>query len=224
MYILLVEDDPKVADFIKRGLSAQGDQVDIAYDGLSGKQMIAEGKYDVAILDVILPNINGFELCRQIRLDRADIPILMLSALTSTRDKVTGLESGADDYLAKPFHFTELLARLRVLHRRRMYPVSRFLYKVADLEVEMQRRTVQRGGKEILLTATEFSLLELLLTNKGKVLSKAFISEAIWGISFDRRSNVVNVYINYLRSKIDKGFAPPLIHTVINSGFVLREP
>ena len=224
MHILLVEDDPKVADFIKKGLSEQGEQVDLAYDGLSGKKMVEEKAYDLVILDVMLPLLSGLDLCRQIRLDRSDLPILILTALVSTQDKVAGLEAGADDYLIKPFHFDELLARIHALRRRRSRPVTVFLYKVADLEVDIYRRTVHRAGRQIILTSTEFSLLELLIANKDKVLSRAFISESVWGINFDRGTNVVTVYINYLRAKIDKGFSPPLIHTMINEGYILKEP
>lgn len=224
MHILLVEDDPKVADFIKKGLSEQGEQVDLAYDGLSGKKMVEEKAYDLVILDVMLPLLSGLDLCRQIRLDRSDLPILILTALVSTQDKVAGLEAGADDYLIKPFHFDELLARIHALRRRRSRPVTVFLYKVADLEVDIYRRAVHRAGRQIILTSTEFSLLELLIANKDKVLSRAFISESVWGINFDRGTNVVTVYINYLRAKIDKGFSPPLIHTMINEGYILKEP
>jgi two-component system copper resistance phosphate regulon response regulator CusR len=224
MLILLIEDDPKVAGFIKKGLSEHGDHVDLAYDGLSGKNMVFEQEYDLVILDVVLPHINGLDLCRQIRQDRKDLPILILTVLGSTEDKVAGLEAGADDYLVKPFHFDELLARVHALGRRRTNRLPGYLYKVADLEVDVYRRTVTRAGQSIILTSTEFSLLELLIANKNKVLSRTFISESVWGINFDRGTNVVTVYINYLRAKIDKGFEPPLIHTMINSGYVLKEP
>jgi DNA-binding response OmpR family regulator len=224
MHILLVEDDPKVAGFIKKGLSEHGDHVDLAYDGLTGKHMVFENEFDLVILDIVLPYINGLELCRQIRQERRGLPILILTALASTEDKVAGLEAGADDYLVKPFHFDELLARIHALGRRRSHQTPGYLYKVADLEVDVYRRTVSRAGKTIILTSTEFSLLELLIVNKDKVLSRTFISESVWGINFDRGTNVVTVYINYLRAKIDKGFHPPLIHTIINNGYVLREP
>lgn len=224
MHILLVEDDPRTAEFIGKGLSQRGWYVDIAYDGLSGKKMVDENEYDLAILDVMLPHLNGLELCRQIRLNRSDIPVLMLSALGSTEDKVAGFESGADDYMTKPFQFDELLARIYALRRRRSHTAQVFLHRVADLEVDVFRRSVHRAGKLIILSTTEFSLLELLIVNKEKVLSRIFISASVWGIDFDQGTNVVAVYINYLRSKIDKGFHPPLIYTVVNEGYVLREP
>jgi two-component system, OmpR family, copper resistance phosphate regulon response regulator CusR len=224
MRILLVEDDPGTADFIAKGLSQQGNQVETAYDGLSGKTKIEENVYDLVILDVMLPLMNGLELCRHIRQTRTALPVLMLSALSSTRDKVAGLEAGADDYMSKPFHFDELLARIYALRRRRSNAVQVFFHKVSDLEVDVFRRSVRRAGKLIILSATEFSLLELLIANKDRVLSRAFISSAVWGTNFDTGTNVVAVYINYLRSKIDKGFDPPLIYTVVNEGYVLREP
>lgn len=224
MHILLVEDDPGTADFIVKGLSQQGNKVETAYDGLSGKTKIDETAYDLVILDVMLPGMNGLELCRYIRETKAQLPLLMLSVLGSTQDKVAGLEAGADDYMTKPFHFDELLARIYALRRRKSNAVLIFFYKVADLEVDVFRRSVRRAGKMIILSSTEFSLLELLIANKDRVLSRSFISSSVWGNNFETGTNVVAVYINYLRSKIDKGFDPPLIYTVVNEGYVLREP
>ena len=223
MNILLVEDEPKVADFTRKGLKEQSHNVDVAYDGLFGEKMALENEYDLVILDVILPGINGLELCKRIRLFKPDMPILMLTALGSTRDKVTGLESGADDYLVKPFHFDELLARVKALARRKLLVPPGIVYRIADLEVDAYRKTARRAGKEILLTAKEFSLLELLIVNKNRVLSRTFIAETVWGINYDRGTNLIDVYINYLRSKIDKGFGSSLIHTVIGMGYVLKE-
>lgn len=223
MNILLVEDEPKVADFIRKGLKEQLYNVEVAYDGHFGEKLALENEYDLVILDLILPGINGVELCRRIRRYKADLPILMLTALGSTKDKVAGLEAGADDYLVKPFHFEELLARVKALSRRRLLVFPGIVHKIADLEVDGYKRIARRGGKEILLTAKEFSLLELLIVNKNRVLSRTYIAETVWGINYDRGTNLIDVYINYLRAKIDKGFSPSLIHTVIGMGYVLKE-
>ncbi|MCW3123125.1 MAG: two-component system response regulator [Flavipsychrobacter sp.] len=223
MNILLVEDEPTVADFIRKGLEEQGYVVEVAHDGLSGEKLATGKEYDLAILDVILPGITGVELCRRIRSSRSDLPVLMLTALGTTQDKLLGFDSGVDDYMVKPFHFEELLARIKAVTRRRMQAVPPAQYKVADLEVDSYKKTVTRAGKEIVLTQKEFALLELLITNKNKVLARAYISQAVWGIDFDRGTNVIDVYINYLRSKIDKGHTPTLIHTVIGMGYTLKE-
>jgi two-component system, OmpR family, copper resistance phosphate regulon response regulator CusR len=222
MNILLVEDEPKVADFIKKGLQEQMYNVDVAYDGLYGEKLALENEYDLAILDLILPGISGLELCKRIRSFKTDMPILMLTALGATKDKVAGFDSGADDYLVKPFHFDELLARLKALGRRRMLVSPGIIYKIEDLEVDAYKKTTKRAGKEILLTAKEFSLLELLIINKNRVLSRTYIAETVWGIDYDRGTNLIDVYINYLRTKIDKGFSTPLIHTIIGMGYVLK--
>lgn len=223
MNILLVEDESKVADFIKKGLKEQLYNVELAYDGLFGEKLALENEYDLAILDLILPGISGLELCRRIRKFKADLPILMLTAMGSTKDKVAGLEAGADDYLVKPFHFDELLARIKALSRRRMLVSPGMIYKIADLEVDCYKKTARRSGKEITLTAKEFNLLELLVVNKNRVLSRTYIAETVWGINYDRGTNLIDVYINYLRTKIDKGFGTALIHTVIGMGYVLKE-
>ena len=223
MNILLVEDETKVADFIRKGLEEQNYNVEVTYDGLFGEKLALENEYDLVILDVILPNINGFELCRRIRKFKLDLPILMLTALGTTQDKVQGFDSGVDDYMVKPFHFEELLARIKALTRRKLLSSPAIIYKIADLEVDSYRKTVTRGGKEVMLTQKEFALLELLITNKNRVLSRSYISEAVWGIDFNRGTNVIDVYINYLRSKIDKGHTPVLIHTVIGMGYTLKE-
>jgi DNA-binding response OmpR family regulator len=222
MNILLVEDEPKVAEFIKKGLREQSYNVELAYDGLFGEKLALENEYDILIIDVVLPGINGLDLCRRIRNFKTELPILMLTALGTIKDKVTGLESGADDYLIKPFHFEELLARIKALSRRRMLIPPGIIYRIADLEVDSYKKTTRRAGKEIMLTAKEFSLLELLITNKNRVLSRTYIAETVWGINYDRGTNLIDVYINYLRSKIDKGFNQSLIHTVIGMGYVLK--
>jgi len=175
------------------------------------------------ILDLVIPGISGLELCKRIRKYKADTPILMLTALGTTKDKVTGFESGADDYLVKPFHFEELLARIKALGRRRNLISPGTIYRVADLVVDSYKRTVFRAGKEIQLTGKEFSLLELMIVNKNRVLSRNYIAENVWGINFDRGTNFIDVYINYVRAKVDKGFHPTLIHTVIGMGYVLKE-
>jgi two-component system copper resistance phosphate regulon response regulator CusR len=223
MNILLAEDEPKVADFIRKGLKEQSFHVEVVYDGLFGEKMALENEYDLAILDVILPGISGLELCRRIRRFKPDMPILLLTALATTRDKVAGFESGADDYLVKPFHFDELLARVKALARRKLLSPPGIIYHLGDLEVDAYKKTARRAGKEIVLTAKEFSLLELLIVNKNRVLSRTFIAETVWGIDYDRGTNLIDVYINYLRSKIDKGFGSSLIHTVIGMGYVLKE-
>jgi two-component system copper resistance phosphate regulon response regulator CusR len=222
MNILLVEDEQKVADFIRKGLKELNYTVELAYDGFFGEKMAMQNDYDLFILDVILPGINGIDLCRRIRKYKPDLPILMLTALGTTKDKVLGLESGADDYLVKPFHFEELMARIKALNRRRNLITPGTIYRIADLEVDSYKKTTKRAGKEILLTAKEFSLLEFMIINKNRVLSRTYIAETVWGINFDRGTNFIDVYINYLRTKIDKGFSPTLIHTVIGMGYVLK--
>ena len=223
MNILLVEDELKVAEFIKKGLKEQQYNVELAHDGITGEKLALEREYDLVILDLVIPGISGLELCKRIRKYKADTPILMLTALGTTKDKVTGFESGADDYLVKPFHFDELLARIKALGRRRNLISPGTVYRVADLVVDSYKRTVFRAGKEIQLTGKEFSLLELMIVNKNRVLSRNYIAENVWGINFDRGTNFIDVYINYVRAKVDKGFHPTLIHTVIGMGYVLKE-
>jgi heavy metal response regulator len=223
MNILLVEDEPKVAGFIKKGLEEQGYNITVAFDGRTGINMGIEKDFDLIILDVMLPNFNGFEVCKYIRRYKKGVPILMLTALGTVNDKVEGLESGADDYLTKPFHFEELLARIKALLRRQMEAIPGKTYTAGDLVLDCYQKTVFRQNKEINLTAKEFTLLELLMANKGRVLSRTYIAESVWGINFDRGTNVIDVYINYLRSKIDKDFSKKHIHTVIGTGYVLKD-
>ncbi|MBS1947525.1 MAG: response regulator transcription factor [Bacteroidetes bacterium] len=222
MDILLVEDEPKVADFIKKGLEEQQYTVKLAYDGILAQSLAMSTEYNLIILDLIVPGINGIDLCKLLKRLKPDVPILMLTALGTVKDKVLGLESGADDYLVKPFHFEELLARMKALTRRQRQTLPNMVYKIADLEVDSYKKIVRRGEKEINLTAKEFSLLELLIINKNRVLSRTQIAESIWGINYDRSTNLIDVYINYLRSKIDKGFDTPLIQTMIGMGYVLK--
>jgi len=222
MNILLIEDDPEVAAFIKTGLEEQEHDVTVVSDGLEGSVTAAEKNFDLLILDIILPGYNGFQVCKHVRIHKKELPILMLTALGTVRDKVQGFENGADDYLTKPFHFEELLARINALTRRR--PVaSEKIYKIDDLVVDCNNGTVIRNGNEILLTSKEFTLLEILISNQNKVLSRTEIAGKVWGINFDRGTNLIDVYINYLRTKIDKNYSKKLIQTVIGRGYVLKE-
>jgi DNA-binding response OmpR family regulator len=223
MNILLIEDESKVAAFIKKGLEEQFHKVTIAYDGSMGRKLALESDFELIILDAVLPELNGFEVCKQIRQFKKELPILMLSALGTVGDKVKGLESGADDYLTKPFHFEELLARIKALDRRRSATLPGTIYQVADLQMDCFRKTVTRGGNPIALTVKEFVLLEVLMYNKNRVLSRTYIAESVWGINFDRGTNLIDVYINYLRAKIDKGYPTQLIQTVIGMGYMIKD-
>jgi two-component system, OmpR family, copper resistance phosphate regulon response regulator CusR len=222
MKILLVEDEPKVAAFIKRGLEEQLYEVEIAYDGYTGKQLALSNTYDILILDINLPHINGIELCKMVRHENANVPILLLTALGTTENKITGLDAGADDYLVKPFEFKELVARIKALSRRGNGNNGGKIYKIADLELDTSTKVVKRAGKIIDLTAKEYSLLEYMLKNKGKVISRVEIAEKVWEINFDTGTNVIDVYINFLRKKLDKDFTPKLIHTLVGMGYVLK--
>ena len=219
---MLIEDEPHVAAFIKKGLSGQGYGITLAGDGVSGAEIAVKDDFALVILDVMLPKLNGIEVCKIIRGAKKDVPIITLTALGTVQNKVEGLESGADDYLTKPFHFEELLARVKALERRQKVIKEARTYRVADLEMDSLKRTVFRGGKEVFLSAKEFTLLEFLMSNVGLILSRAQIAEAVWGINFDRGTNLIDVYINYLRAKIDKDFKVKLIHTMIGKGYVLK--
>jgi len=223
MNILLIEDEPKVAAFIKKGLEEQFYKVTPAYDGNMGRKLALENEFDLVIMDVVLPHVNGFDLCKQIRQYKKETPILMLSALGTVNDKVQGLENGADDYLIKPFHFDELLARIKALNRRRNMVLPGTVYKVHDLEIDCYRKTVTRAGHMIMLTVKEFTLLEVLMYNKNRVLSRVYIAESVWGINFNRGTNLIDVYINYLRAKVDKGYPKQLIHTIIGMGYMIKD-
>jgi two-component system copper resistance phosphate regulon response regulator CusR len=222
--ILLVEDEPKVSAFIRRGLEEEGFEVQVAYDGTFGQRLALSEDIDLLILDVILPGQSGLEVLKAVRTQNQELPILMLTALGTTQDKVLGFDGGADDYLVKPFDFAELLARVRALTRRRDRGSTKGnRLTLADLTVDTAAKTVVRAGQPIKLTAREFNLLELLLRHQGRVLSRGEIAEHSWEESFDAGSNVIDVYVNYLRNKIDKGFDKKLIHTVVGMGYVLRE-
>jgi len=222
--ILIIEDEPKVALFIKKGLEENLFMADIAYNGTDGLELVRSRTYDVLILDLNLPDISGYAFCEKIRKDDLTLPVLMLTALSTTEDKLTGFEKGADDYLVKPFEFRELVARVKALIKRSTQNVSNGgILKVADLELNTQTKIVKRLGKSIELTAKEFSLLELLMRNKEKVISRSEIAEKIWDINFDTGTNVIDVYINFLRKKVDKDHSNKLIHTHIGMGYVLKE-
>lgn len=222
--VLLIEDEVKTVDALKRGLEENGCQVDVAYDGEAGYLLASKGHYNVIVSDLIIPKMNGFELCHKIRQHNIQTPFLMLSALGATEDKLSGFEQGADDYLVKPFEFRELLARIRALDKRQnsIWGKSNVL-KISDLELNLNSKTAFRAGKEIQLTAKEFALMEYLMINKNIVVSKMDIAEKVWDITFDRGTNVIEVYVNYLRKKIDSDFENKLLHTVHGLGYILKE-
>jgi two-component system copper resistance phosphate regulon response regulator CusR len=221
--ICLVEDEEKVAAFIKQGLIEDEYSVDIAKDGYSGLALLEENKYDLAILDMMLPGINGIEICKKIRLTNPQIPILILTALDSINDKVSGLQAGADDYLVKPFHFSELKARIESLLRRQgIVENSEQFLSFEDLTLNLWSKTAVRANKSIVLTAKEYALLELFLLNPNKLLSRQLIAEKVWKSNFDADTNVIDVYVKFLRNKIEKDFKTKLIHTVIGLGYILK--
>jgi heavy metal response regulator len=222
MRILIVEDERKVASFIRKGLKEEGYAVDVAEDGEKGDFLAASNDYDLILLDVLLPKIDGITLLRKIRLDSNQTPVILLTAKDSVKDKVSGLDAGADDYLTKPFAFAELLARIRSALRKGSNPLPTLL-RVADLSLDLLGHKVLRSGQEIELTAKEFSLLELLMQRAGTVVTRTMITEHVWDLHFDSFTNVVDVYINYLRRKIDDGQERKLIHTVRGRGYMLKE-
>jgi len=222
MKILLVEDEKKVASFIKRGLEEEHFTVDVAYDGESGEFMALTSEYDLIILDILLPKKNGFEVLKSLRANGIQTPILILTAKGSIDDKFEGLNSGADDYLTKPFAFAELIARIRSLLRRTSSEKSNII-KVADLELDTVKHIAKRGEKIIELTAREYSLLEYFMRNKGRVLTRTMIAEHIWDYHFDTGSNIIDVYVRRLRKKIDEGFPKKLIHTIRGVGYIIKE-
>lgn len=222
MRILVIEDEKKLASFIKRGLKENGYAVDVINDGNDGLFQAQETVYDLIVLDVMLPGKDGIYICRQLRKKNIDTAVLMLTARDDVEDKVAGLDAGADDYLTKPFEFSEFLARVRALIRRKTSSTSNQL-RVADLELDQVTHTVKRAGKEIKLTSTEYSLLEYLMLNTGHVVTRTMISEHVWNDDFDSYSNVINVYVNYVRKKVDGEFENKLIHSVRGKGYVLKE-
>jgi len=222
MKILVVEDEERVAHFIQKGLKEEGHAIDLSFDGEDGEFLAEVNDYDLIILDLMLPKKSGITVCRELRDRGIATPVLMLTARDSVEDKVRGLDAGADDYLAKPFAFEELLARVRALLRRRSESKSPTL-KIADLELDPISRRVTRGGKAIRLTTKEYALLEYLLRNPRKVLSRTLIGEHVWDMNFDPESNVIDVYVSHLRSKVDKGFEVALIHTLRGQGYILTD-
>ncbi len=224
--ILLVEDEKKLADAIKEGLEEHEYIVTIAYNGQEGKELALGNAYDLILLDINLPFINGYELCKIIRDENSQVPIILLTALNFTENKVEGFELGADDYIPKPFEFRELLARIRALLRRSEISRSANLVpflSIADLKLDLNRKEARRNGQKISLTAKEFQLLEYFLRNKDKVVSREDISRDVWDTDFDPQSNVIDVYVNFLRKKIDKGFSPKLIHTQVGMGYIIKD-
>ncbi|NBA75591.1 response regulator [Emticicia sp. ODNR4P] len=224
MDILVIEDDLRVSELIKRGLEEQGFSATVAYDGVMGKKLALQHPYELIITDIILPKMDGLELCKHLREANLEIPIIMLTALGTTDDKLEGFDAGADDYLVKPFEIRELMARIRVLLKRQSKTSQTFsnLLKYDDLELNLQNKTVKRGEIDINLTPKEFKLLEYLLQNPERVLSRTEIAEKVWDTHFDTGTNFIDVYINYLRKKIDKGFEKKLIHTKSGMGFILK--
>jgi DNA-binding response OmpR family regulator len=217
--ILLVEDEKKIADILRKGLTEHQYHVDVAYDGLVGQKVFDAHEFHLVILDLNLPGLNGYELCKHIRNRNEKIPVIMLTALSTTDDKIQGFEAGADDYIIKPFDFKELLVRIKALLKRIYQQVaSGNILKVGDVTMNMESKEVTRAGKPISLTAKEFQLLEYLVRNKNRVVSRADIALRVWDIDFDTKTNVIDVYVNFLRKKIDRDFEPKLIHTQVGMG------
>lgn len=221
--VLIVEDEPKIADFLRRGLTFEGYQVRVAYTGEEALAMVRETPPDLVVLDIMLPGIDGMEVCRRLRKNHPDLPILMLTARDAIPDRVAGLDAGADDYLVKPFAFDELLARLRALLRRARSPEPGEVLRFADLTMNTTTREVWRGERPIDLTAREFDILELFLRHPRQVLTRDLLYERIWGYDYGGESNIIEVYIRYLRAKLEAAGEPRLLHTVRGVGYVLRE-
>lgn len=224
MKILIIEDDLRVAELIQRGLDEQGFITTLAYDGLSGKKLALQNEYDLVVSDVVLPKMDGLDLCKELNQIKPDLPIILLTALGTTDDKVEGFDAGADDYLVKPFEMRELIARIRSLLKRQNKGTgnSGIQLVYADLQMNLHTKIVKRDGKEINLTPKEFNLLQYMLQNPERVLSRVEIAEKVWNTHFDTGTNFIDVYINYLRKKIDKEFDKKLIHTKSGMGFILK--
>jgi two-component system, OmpR family, copper resistance phosphate regulon response regulator CusR len=223
--ILIVEDEKKIADTLSIGLTEYGYYTEVAYDGMIGRKLLASHAYDLVILDINLPEINGYDLCKLIRMDNSNLPVIMLTSMSTLNDKIEGYNAGADDYLVKPFEFRELILKIRALLKRTLtefLPVGNLL-RARDLEMDLDSKEVTRDGVKINLTAKEFQLLEYFLRNKNRVLSRADIAVNVWDMDFQSNTNVIDVYINYLRNKIDKNFTDKLIQTQVGMGYVLKE-
>lgn len=221
MRILLIEDEAQLADAVRRGLEAEGFTVDVSHDGLDGLWMAQQGQYDALVLDILLPGMNGYKVCSTLRNEGNKVPILMLTAKEGEYDEAEGLDTGADDYLTKPFHFVVLVARLRAIVRRSIGQVNDVL-EVGDLRLDSARRKVDRSGTDINLTPREHQLLEFMMRHRSEVVTKHEIIDAVWGMGFDGDPNIVEVYIGYLRKKIDAPFPSPLIHTVRGFGYQIE--
>jgi len=223
MYILVVEDERRLSQVVRRVLEEEGHTVDVAYDGEEGLAMATDGSHDVIVLDILLPAMDGFEVCRTLRRNRVDTPILLLTALDTIDDRVRGLDAGADDYLPKPFAFQELLARLRALGRRKVQAREPTTLEVNDLRLDLRRRRAERDGRTIELSPREFSLLEFLMRNEGRVVTRMQMLDHIWGYDYATDSNLVDVYMAYLRRKVDRGNDRKLIRTVRGVGYALGD-
>lgn len=224
IHILIAEDERKIADSLRQGLTENGFTATTAYDGAMALRLFRSQSFQLVILDINLPVLNGYEVCKAIRAADHSIPVVMLTAMSALEDKIEGFDAGADDYIVKPFDFRELLVRIRALLKRTHSTVATgTLLQAGDLQMNLDSKQVTRGGKSIVLTTKEFQLLEYLLRNKNRVLSRADIALQVWDIDFDTRTNVIDVYVNYLRKKIDKGFPEPLLHTQVGMGYVLKD-
>lgn len=222
MKVLIIEDEPEVSSFIKQGLEEQLFDVEVAYDGIIGKRLILSRNYDVVVLDIVLPGMNGFELCQVIKEEKPSLPVLMLTTLGTRSDKLTGFNAGADDYLLKPFEFEELVARIKAVARRSQKPsTTENILRFEDLKLDLDRKIALRSDKQIKLSAKEFALLEYFMQNAGRVIPRAELAEKIWNLRFETGTNVVEVYINMLRNKIDRDFDVKLLHTRVGHGYVL---
>jgi len=224
MRILIIEDDREASAYLQRALKEAGHVPDVARDGEEGRHMASEVRYDVLVVDRMLPKLDGLSMLKQLRASGIETPALILSALGQVDDRVEGLRSGGDDYLAKPYAFSELLARVEILGRRRKGDEVETMLRVADLELDRLAHTVKRAGQNVLLQPREYRLLEYLMRNAGKVVTRTMLLEEVWDYHFDPQTNVIDVHVSRLRSKIDKEFGEPLLHTVRGAGYMLRDP
>ncbi|GAC1628868.1 MAG: response regulator transcription factor [Chloroflexota bacterium] len=222
MHILVVEDEKRLAGLIKRALDEEGHVVDVSHDGLEAMDMAEGAEYDLLVLDLMLPHLDGIEICKRLRQEHSDVRILMLTARDAVEDRVMGLEAGADDYLIKPFSFSELIARVKALSRRQIQAQAEKELTVGDLTLDLARHEARRADRSIELTAKEFQLLEFMMRNAGNVLTRTQILDHVWGYNFDSFSNVVDIYVHYLRNKIDKDFSEPLIRTIRGVGYSMK--
>lgn len=221
--ILIIEDDERMAELIRRGLEESGYNVTLATDGGEGLSIALDNHFDVVVTDILLPTKSGLEICKELKKANEKYSIIMLTALGTTDDKIDGFDAGADDYMVKPFEMRELTARINALIKRSRLENTEEIIRIADLELDQRTKTVKRGGKELNLTPKEFNLLTYMMINKGRVLSKSEIAEKVWDMSFDTGTNFIEVYISYLRRKVDKGYDKKLIHTKSGMGFILKE-